>query len=92
MGGGEKLEDPPPPARTANPRPLAGRRANAMVAVERKAELGKMFDDAGGAGKPRVGQLAVAYDTDRDAAIQRAVSLVRPRLEGERRPTEPRFL
>ena len=31
-----------------------------------------MFDAAGGAGKPRVGQLAVAYDTDRDVAVKRA--------------------
>jgi G6PDH family F420-dependent oxidoreductase len=31
-----------------------------------------MFDEAGGSGKPRVGQIAVAYDTDRDAAIKRA--------------------
>ncbi len=43
-----------------------------MVAVEPKAELGEMFDAAGGAGKPRVGQIAISYDPDRDAAIQRA--------------------
>ena len=51
---------------------LAGRKADLMVAVEPKAELGEMFDAAGGKGKPRVGQVAVAYDTERDAAIQRA--------------------
>jgi G6PDH family F420-dependent oxidoreductase len=51
---------------------LAGRKADVMVAVEPKAELGEMFDAAGGAGKPRVGQIAVAYDADRDTAIQRA--------------------
>ena len=51
---------------------LAGRKADLMVAVEPEAELGKMFDAAGGAGKPRVGQLAVCYDPDRDAAIRRA--------------------
>ncbi len=51
---------------------LAGRKADLMVAVEPEAELGKMFDVAGGAGKPRVGQLAVCYDPDRDAAIRRA--------------------
>jgi G6PDH family F420-dependent oxidoreductase len=51
---------------------LAGRKADLMVAVEPKPELGEMFDAAGGAGKPRVGQTAVAYDPDRDAAIRRA--------------------
>jgi G6PDH family F420-dependent oxidoreductase len=48
---------------------LAGKRADVMIATEPKAELGEMFDAAGGAGKPRVGQLAVCYDTDRDAAV-----------------------
>lgn len=51
---------------------LAGEKADVMVAVEPKQELGEMFDEAGGAGKPRVGQLAISYDPDRDAAVQRA--------------------
>ncbi len=51
---------------------LAGARADAMVAVEPRAELGEMFDAAGGSGKPRIGQLAVSYDADREAAIVRA--------------------
>jgi G6PDH family F420-dependent oxidoreductase len=51
---------------------LAGRRADLLVAVEPKPELIEMFDDAGGEGKPRVGQLAIAYDTSRDAAVERA--------------------
>jgi G6PDH family F420-dependent oxidoreductase len=51
---------------------LAGARADLMIAVEPKAELGEMFDAAGGSGKPRVGQIAVAYDSDREAAIRRA--------------------
>jgi G6PDH family F420-dependent oxidoreductase len=51
---------------------LAGRYADVMVAVEPKAELGEMFDAAGGAGKPRVGQIAVSYDVDRDVAVRRA--------------------
>ena len=53
---------------------LRPRRAQAdfMVAVEPEAELGEMFDAAGGAGKGRVGQIAVSYDEDRDAALQRA--------------------
>jgi G6PDH family F420-dependent oxidoreductase len=51
---------------------LAGHKADLMVAVEPKPELGEMFDAAGGAGKPRVGQVALAYDPDRDRAIERA--------------------
>ncbi len=52
---------------------LAGRHADMMIAVEPKAELGRMFDEAGGSGKPRVGQIPVSYDTD----AERAVSLAR---------------
>jgi G6PDH family F420-dependent oxidoreductase len=51
---------------------LAGRKADMMVAVEPEAELAERFDRAGGSGKSRVGQLAIAYDADKDAAIQRA--------------------
>jgi G6PDH family F420-dependent oxidoreductase len=51
---------------------LAGEKADVMIAVEPKRELGEMFDAAGGAGKPRVGQIAVAYDENRDAAVRRA--------------------
>jgi G6PDH family F420-dependent oxidoreductase len=51
---------------------LAGQKADLMIAVEPKSELGEMFDSAGGSGKPRVGQIAVAYDPDREAAIERA--------------------
>ena len=51
---------------------LAGAKADVMIAVEPKAQLGAMFDAAGGAGKPRVGQLALAYDADREAAVRRA--------------------
>ena len=51
---------------------LAGRKADLMIATEPKPELGEMFDAAGGAGKPRVGQIAIAYDAVRDAAVQRA--------------------
>jgi G6PDH family F420-dependent oxidoreductase len=51
---------------------LAGEKADIMIAVEPKIELGEMFDAAGGTGKPRVGQIALAYDRDRDAAVKRA--------------------
>jgi G6PDH family F420-dependent oxidoreductase len=51
---------------------LAGAKADMMIGVEPKPELGEMFDAAGGEGKPRVGQIALAYDSDRDAAVKRA--------------------
>jgi G6PDH family F420-dependent oxidoreductase len=51
---------------------LAGRHGDVMIAVEPRAELGEMFDTAGGQGKGRVGQLALCYDADRETALQRA--------------------
>jgi G6PDH family F420-dependent oxidoreductase len=51
---------------------LAGSKADLMIAVEPREELGQMFDSAGGSGKPRVGQIAVAYDADRERAVRRA--------------------
>jgi G6PDH family F420-dependent oxidoreductase len=51
---------------------LAGRKSDLIIATEPKGELVEMFESAGGSGKPKVGQIAVCYDTDRDAAVQRA--------------------
>jgi G6PDH family F420-dependent oxidoreductase len=51
---------------------LAGRKADILVATEPKTELIEMFEEAGGRGKPSVGQIAVCYDTDRETAVQRA--------------------
>ncbi|MDT4933391.1 MAG: hypothetical protein QOK11_1283 [Pseudonocardiales bacterium] len=51
---------------------LAGRQADLMIAVAPDAKLGEMFDAAGGHGKPRVGQVPISYDQDRQAAIDRA--------------------
>src|SRR3954471_8774217 len=56
---------------------IAGELGDVMIAVEPKGALGEMFDAAGGAGKPRVGQLPICYDTDKDAAVKRAHSLFR---------------
>jgi G6PDH family F420-dependent oxidoreductase len=56
---------------------LAGEHADLMIAVEPKPELGEMFDAAGGAGKPRVGQLPISYGTDKDEAVKRAHALFR---------------
>ena len=36
-----------------------------------------MFDEAGGAGKPRVGQIALSYDTDAQIAVTRAIDQFR---------------
>jgi G6PDH family F420-dependent oxidoreductase len=43
-----------------------------MIAVEPKSALGEQFDASGGTGKPRYGQLAVSFDEDEQAAVQRA--------------------
>src|ERR1700744_6562807 len=43
-----------------------------MVAVEPKEELVALFDEAGGSGKAKVGQMALCYDTDRETAVERA--------------------
>ncbi len=51
---------------------LAGAKADLMIATEPKGELTAMFDAAGGTDKPRVGQVAIAYDANRDAAVHRA--------------------
>jgi G6PDH family F420-dependent oxidoreductase len=69
--------DTPPPMGIAVSGPescrLAGRHADVMIATEPRAVLGEMFDGAGGAGKPRVGQLAMAYDTDEQLAVKRVM-------------------
>jgi G6PDH family F420-dependent oxidoreductase len=56
---------------------LAGRFADAMVAIEPDEKLGKQFDAAGGAGKPRIGQVALCYDTDEQRAVERALAQFR---------------
>jgi G6PDH family F420-dependent oxidoreductase len=56
---------------------IAGEHADAMIATEPKPELGQHFDAHGGQGKPRIGQLPIAYDTDKAAATQRAYDLFR---------------
>jgi G6PDH family F420-dependent oxidoreductase len=51
---------------------LAGAQADIMIAVEPKGELVQSFEEAGGSGKPKVAQLAVCYDRDRERAVERA--------------------
>ena len=66
----------PPPIGVAVSGPesctIAGRYADAMIAVQPDAELGEQFGAEGGAGKPRIGQAAVAFDPDPAAATERA--------------------
>jgi G6PDH family F420-dependent oxidoreductase len=56
---------------------LAGTYADAMIAVEPDEQLGRLFDQAGGTGKPRIGQVAVSYDADEGAARKRALEQFR---------------
>ncbi|MFG5719001.1 LLM class F420-dependent oxidoreductase [Streptomyces murinus] len=51
---------------------LAGERGDLLIATEPRPELLAAFDRHGGRGKPRVGQLPVSYDPDRDTAVKRA--------------------
>jgi G6PDH family F420-dependent oxidoreductase len=56
---------------------MAGGLADVMIAVEPRPELGQMFDEAGGSGKPRVGQIALAYDPDEQSAVKRVMEQFR---------------
>ncbi|MFI8962573.1 LLM class F420-dependent oxidoreductase [Streptomyces sp. NPDC053493] len=82
------LPDRPPPIGIAVSGPrscaLAGRHADLLVATEPKSELVDAFDRHGGAGKPRIGQLPICYDTDRDTAVKRAHEQFRWSLGGWR--------
>jgi G6PDH family F420-dependent oxidoreductase len=72
--------DPPPIGVAVSGRrscQLAGEHADVMIAVEPRQELGEWFDAAGGAGKPRVGQVGLCYDVDEAAARKRALEQFR---------------
>jgi G6PDH family F420-dependent oxidoreductase len=56
---------------------LAGRHADAMIATQPRAQLGQMFDGAGGSGTPRIGQIALSCDRDPHAAVRRAMDQFR---------------
>jgi G6PDH family F420-dependent oxidoreductase len=59
-----------------------------MIAVEPCAELGRMFDAAGGTGRPRIGQIALAYDLDEQTAVKRVMDQFRWFTGGWRVNTE----
>jgi G6PDH family F420-dependent oxidoreductase len=75
------LPETPPPVGIAVSGPrscaIAGEHADALIGVEPRPELGVMFDEHGGVGKPRIGQLALSYDTDIEAAQDRAYTQFR---------------
>jgi G6PDH family F420-dependent oxidoreductase len=75
------LPDTSPPIGVAVSGPegcrLAGRYADAMIAVEPRVDLGQMFDEAGGTGKPRIAQIALSYDPDERVAVTRAMQQFR---------------
>jgi G6PDH family F420-dependent oxidoreductase len=70
------LPDEPPPIAIAAAGPhaaaLAGRAGDALIATTPDPDLVRAFEAAGGAGKPRYGQLTVCYAEKEDDAIQTA--------------------
>jgi G6PDH family F420-dependent oxidoreductase len=56
---------------------IAAELGDVMIAVEPKADLVRAFEQGGGTGKPRVGQLPVSYDPDVGRARARALDQFR---------------
>jgi G6PDH family F420-dependent oxidoreductase len=54
---------------------IAGACADCLIAVQPSADLVDGFEQSGGVGKPRIGQLPICYDPDRDRAVRRAQKL-----------------
>jgi G6PDH family F420-dependent oxidoreductase len=48
-----------------------------MIGVEPESRLIDLYDAAGGRGKPKIGQIPVCFDPDREAAVARAHQLFR---------------
>jgi coenzyme F420-dependent glucose-6-phosphate dehydrogenase len=73
------LPDEPPPiavaASKANAAKLAGRLGDALISVAPDQELVQEFEQAGGNGKPRYGQLHVCYDEDEERARRTAFEI-----------------
>ena len=73
--------DPPPRIGIAVSGPqsirLAAEHADALIAVEPDPSLIAQYDAAGGAGKPRIGQVPICWDPSEDAAVERAHELFR---------------
>ena len=54
---------------------VAAAKADVMIAVEPESSLVERFDAQAGPGRPKVGQVPVSYDPDRDRAVERALEL-----------------
>jgi G6PDH family F420-dependent oxidoreductase len=70
------VPDEPPEVYVAAAMPeaaeLAGRIGNAFISTAPDSELVSKFEDAGGAGKPKLGMIHVAYGEDEEAGHERA--------------------
>jgi G6PDH family F420-dependent oxidoreductase len=69
-------DEPPPIYVAAGGEAAAGMAAeigDGMIGTAPDAELLEAFDEAGGAGKPRFGQLTVCWAKDEDSAVQTAM-------------------
>jgi coenzyme F420-dependent glucose-6-phosphate dehydrogenase len=75
------LPDEPPPIAVAAAQPkaaqLAGRLGDALICVSPEEELLAEFDQAGGSGKPRYGQITVCY-AESEAEAKRTATEVWP--------------
>jgi len=73
------VPDEPPPIAVAaagqNAAELAGRIGDALVAVSPDEELVQTFEDAGGAGKPKYGQVTVCWAEDEEEAARTAYEI-----------------
>lgn len=54
---------------------LAASKGDLLIAVEPEASLVREYEAKAGTGRRKVGQLPVSYDTDKDAAVKRALEL-----------------
>jgi len=63
-------------------RRIAAENGDALIAISPDSDLVEGFNQAGGAGKPVYGQIAISYDTDVDAARERAHRLWRWAVAG----------
>ncbi len=52
---------------------LAGRLGDGLIATAPDEGLVRAFEEGGGSGKPRVGQLTVCYDESEEAAVEKAL-------------------
>jgi G6PDH family F420-dependent oxidoreductase len=68
--------DTPPPVGIAVSGPrsveLAAEHADVLIAIEPDPSFARRYDELGGRGARRVGQIGVSYDTDEAAAVARA--------------------